>query len=170
MLYAAHSPHLFRAAASFSGVLDTLNTSDWQFPPKVWGRRTQQPGSGASTIPPTGQRTCGGSRCSCLMATGIQAHWTSPGPPPRVWAAKSSGGWPRETLPLFAGWVSVASPRRSTRTGLVSMTGRTGSGNCTERCPASCVLCRPDPRQKCALRGVGTPLQHSQLSISHAQS
>lgn len=42
MLYAAHSPHLFRAAASFSGVLDTLNTSDWQFPPELWGNRTQQ--------------------------------------------------------------------------------------------------------------------------------
>ena len=42
MLYAAHSPHLFRAAASFSGVLDTLSTTDWQFPPEAWGNRTQQ--------------------------------------------------------------------------------------------------------------------------------
>lgn len=39
MLYAAHSPHLFRAAASFSGVLDT---SGWQVPPDLWGDRTQQ--------------------------------------------------------------------------------------------------------------------------------
>ncbi|MGH3787989.1 MAG: alpha/beta hydrolase [Pseudonocardiaceae bacterium] len=39
MLYAARSPRLFRAAASFSGV---LNTSDWQVPPDVWGNRTQQ--------------------------------------------------------------------------------------------------------------------------------
>jgi diacylglycerol O-acyltransferase / trehalose O-mycolyltransferase len=40
MLYAARSPHLFRAAASFSGVLDT---SEWQHvPPDVWGDRTQQ--------------------------------------------------------------------------------------------------------------------------------
>jgi diacylglycerol O-acyltransferase/trehalose O-mycolyltransferase len=44
MLYAPHSPHLFRAAASFSGVLDTLGTSGWQFPPDVWGDRTQQAG------------------------------------------------------------------------------------------------------------------------------
>ncbi len=42
MLYAAHSPHLFRAAASFSGVLDTVGTSKWPFPPGVWGNRTQQ--------------------------------------------------------------------------------------------------------------------------------
>jgi diacylglycerol O-acyltransferase / trehalose O-mycolyltransferase / mycolyltransferase Ag85 len=42
MLYAAHSPHLFRAAASFSGVLDTRGTTDWQFPPEAWGNRTQQ--------------------------------------------------------------------------------------------------------------------------------
>ncbi|MGH3813516.1 MAG: alpha/beta hydrolase [Pseudonocardiaceae bacterium] len=40
MLYAARSPHLFRAAASFSGVLDT-NISDWQFPPELWGDRIQ---------------------------------------------------------------------------------------------------------------------------------
>ncbi len=39
MLYAARSPRLFRAAASFSGVLDT---SHWQVPPDVWGSRTQQ--------------------------------------------------------------------------------------------------------------------------------
>jgi diacylglycerol O-acyltransferase / trehalose O-mycolyltransferase / mycolyltransferase Ag85 len=39
ILYAAHSPHLFRAAASFSGI---LNTSDWQFPPDVWGDRSRQ--------------------------------------------------------------------------------------------------------------------------------
>ncbi len=38
MLYAARSPHLFRAAASFSGVLDT---SDRQVPPGLWGNRTQ---------------------------------------------------------------------------------------------------------------------------------
>ena len=38
MLYAARSPQLFRAAASFSGVLDT---SDWQVPPDLWGDRTQ---------------------------------------------------------------------------------------------------------------------------------
>jgi diacylglycerol O-acyltransferase / trehalose O-mycolyltransferase / mycolyltransferase Ag85 len=42
MLYAAHSPHLFRAAASFSGVLDTVDTSDWQFPPGIWGNRSRQ--------------------------------------------------------------------------------------------------------------------------------
>jgi diacylglycerol O-acyltransferase/trehalose O-mycolyltransferase len=42
MLYAARSPHLFRAAASFSGVLDTVNTPNWQFPPEMWGNRTQQ--------------------------------------------------------------------------------------------------------------------------------
>ncbi|MGH3829285.1 MAG: alpha/beta hydrolase [Pseudonocardiaceae bacterium] len=42
MLYAAHSPHLFRAAASFSGVLDTVSTSGWPFPPDLWGDRTQQ--------------------------------------------------------------------------------------------------------------------------------
>lgn len=41
MLYAAHSPHLFRAAVSFSGVLDTLDTPDWPFPPDVWGDRTR---------------------------------------------------------------------------------------------------------------------------------
>jgi diacylglycerol O-acyltransferase/trehalose O-mycolyltransferase len=39
MLYAAHSPHLFRAAASFSGILDT---SGWQFPPDLWGDRSHQ--------------------------------------------------------------------------------------------------------------------------------
>ncbi len=41
ILYAAHSPHLFRAAASFSGVLDTLGTPGWPFPPDVWGDRTR---------------------------------------------------------------------------------------------------------------------------------
>jgi S-formylglutathione hydrolase FrmB len=39
MLYAAHWPHLFRAAASFSGILDTTN---WQPPPQVWGDRSRQ--------------------------------------------------------------------------------------------------------------------------------
>jgi S-formylglutathione hydrolase FrmB len=39
MLYAAHSPHLFRAAASFSGI---LNTADWRLPPDVWGDRSRQ--------------------------------------------------------------------------------------------------------------------------------
>ncbi|HET9256022.1 MAG TPA: alpha/beta hydrolase family protein [Pseudonocardiaceae bacterium] len=39
MLYAARSPHLFRAAASFSGILDT---SGWQFPPDLWGDRSRQ--------------------------------------------------------------------------------------------------------------------------------
>jgi diacylglycerol O-acyltransferase / trehalose O-mycolyltransferase len=39
MLYAAHSPHLFRAAASFSGILDTAG---WQFPSGVWGDRSRQ--------------------------------------------------------------------------------------------------------------------------------
>jgi diacylglycerol O-acyltransferase / trehalose O-mycolyltransferase / mycolyltransferase Ag85 len=38
MLYAAHWPHLFRAAASFSGILDTAN---WQPPPQVWGDRSR---------------------------------------------------------------------------------------------------------------------------------
>lgn len=38
MLYAAHRPHLFRAAASFSGILDTAN---WQPPPQVWGDRSR---------------------------------------------------------------------------------------------------------------------------------
>jgi len=37
MLYAAHWPHLFRAAASFSGILDTAT---WQPPPQVWGDRS----------------------------------------------------------------------------------------------------------------------------------
>lgn len=42
ILYAAHSPHRFRAAASFSGILDTAN---WQFPPDLWGDRRRQAGN-----------------------------------------------------------------------------------------------------------------------------
>jgi S-formylglutathione hydrolase FrmB len=41
ILYVAHSPHLFRAAASFSGILDT---ADWQFPACLWGDRNSQAG------------------------------------------------------------------------------------------------------------------------------
>src|SRR5262249_33137515 len=39
MLYAAQAPHLFRAAASFSGILDT---ADWEFPSDLWGDRRRQ--------------------------------------------------------------------------------------------------------------------------------
>jgi hypothetical protein len=45
---------------------------------------------------------------------------------------------------LLVGWLNSASAQRLTRTGPASTTGRTGNGNCTVRCPASCVPYSPD--------------------------
>lgn len=68
MLYATHLPHLFRAAASFSGVLDTMNIQAGRSH-RTYGAIA--PGtltSGTSTTPWTKRRTCEEYPCSCHMA------------------------------------------------------------------------------------------------------
>lgn len=139
MLYAAHSPHLFRAAASFSGVLDTLSTTDWQFPPEAWGNRTQQAKVWRQHNPT--------DRAADLRGISLFVSYGNgdPGPLDAAKTATSGVGGQieRRLTPGNAAFVrrlaKLGIPAGSTRTGPASTTGRTGNGNCTVRCPASCV-------------------------------
>ena len=144
MLYAAHSPHLFRAAASFSGVLDTLSTTDWQFPPEAWGNRTQQAKVWRQHNPT--------DRAADLRGISLFVSYGhgDPGPLDAARTATSGVGGQieRRLTPGNAAFVrrlaKLGIPAGSTRTGPASTTGRTGNGNCTVRCPASCVPYSPD--------------------------
>jgi diacylglycerol O-acyltransferase / trehalose O-mycolyltransferase len=109
MAYAARHPGMFRAAASYSGVLHTryqgdptpgtqiiqgtLGTST-KIPTPCGATRSSRPTSGPPTTPTTLPPSCATSACSCRSATGSRArstirppadkHKRSSRPPPRT--------------------------------------------------------------------------------------